>query len=109
MDAQPDRDGYESSELWLRPVDPEQAEAHRLAGGDSSYWAWSPDWRQVAGASAGEILIWSVPDGSLLGSWEGGSYHLVPLSWSARGKYLAVQGYLLNGQGEGLFVISLGP
>jgi hypothetical protein len=108
LDARPTRDGYESSELWLRPVDPERAEAHRLAAADSSYWVWSPDWQQVAGASAEEISIWSVPDASPLGSWEGGSYRLVPLTWSPGGEYLAVQGHLLNGQGEGLFVVSSG-
>jgi hypothetical protein len=105
LDARPIKDGYESFELWLRPVDPVGSEAHRLTSGDSSRWAWSPDWAWAAGEAAGDIVIFSIPDGYLLGTWAGDTYHLVPLSWSAKGESLAVQGYLPNGQGEGLFVI----
>jgi len=105
LDSRPIKDGYESSELWLRLVDPVGSEAHRLASGDSSRWVWSPDYALVAGEAAADIAIFSIPDGSLLGSRASDAYHLVPLSWSAKGESLAVQGYLPNGQGEGLFVV----
>jgi hypothetical protein len=105
LDARPTRDGYESSELWLRPVDPVGSQAGRVASGGGSNWVWAPDWTRVAGVSAGDILIFAVPDGALLGSWDGGAYSLFPLSWSAEGEFLAVEGYLPNGQGEGLFVL----
>jgi WD40 repeat protein len=106
LDARPIRDGYESSELWLRPVDPAGSQTHRLAGGGSSLWVWSPDWTRVAVESGQGISIYSVPDGSPLGLWQGGAYNLSLLAWSPTGEFLAVSGYLRQGQGEGLFVIA---
>ncbi len=39
LDARPIRDGYESSELRLRPVDPVGSDARRLTSGDSSVYS----------------------------------------------------------------------
>jgi hypothetical protein len=63
----------------------------------------------VAGDAAGEVVIFSVPDGSLLSYWSGGAYRLSPLSWSTTGQALALQGYLPNDQGEALFVVQAKP
>jgi len=105
MDALPIKEGYESSELWLRPLDPVGSEARRLASGNSSRWIWAPNWTLVAGESGGDIVLFSVPDGALIGSWDGGDYNLFPLNWSPGGEWLAVHGYLPNGGEEGLFVL----
>jgi hypothetical protein len=106
LDARPIRDGYESSELWVRPVDSAGSQAVRLAGGGSSYWVWSPDWTMVAVESGQGVSIYAVPDGSPRGFWKGGEYNLFPLAWSPTGEFLALSGYLRQGQGEGLFVIA---
>lgn len=109
LDARPDKNGYQTSELWLRPVDPAGSAPQRLASDVSAPPVWSPDWTQVAvglrvGLREGVSLL-SAPDGTGLGAWTAQDYTLFPLSWSPGGEFLAVSGSRTAGQGGALFII----
>lgn len=107
--AHPIKDGYESYEAWVRPVDPVGAEAKRLFGSSSAISAWSPDWTQVAATAPDGISLVSLPEGTQSNILQGGPYTLTPLAWSPDSQFLAALGYLQDGQGQGLFVIPRAP
>lgn len=105
LDARPNQDSYERYELWTRPVDPPNGEAHPLTDKISAPISWSPDWDTVAAESEGRIVIFSAPAGTHIGSWRGGDYNIFPQSWSPNGEFLAASGYLRHSRGEGLLII----
>lgn len=105
FDKRPDRNGYQSHEIWFRPVDPVGSAARRLVGGDSIYLAWSPDMAKIAVSSLQGVTPLSFPDGAQLNSWIIKDYRAVPIAWSPNGEYFAAYGYISGVQLEALFVI----
>jgi len=94
-----DVEGYERTQVWVRPLEPAGAPATILSGvGDAAYPAWSPDGAAVAVANKVEVgqvaalQLRSVPEGSLLHSWEVGNYNLFEVYWSPDGRHLVAIG-----------------
>lgn len=104
MDKRLVKSGYESSALWIRPVDPPGSEAHLLAEG-SPFTLWSPDWSKVALGFSGRLTIVRFPSAAQLGSWETGEYSLLPRAWSPKGNALAAEGYIPGSWQQALFVV----
>lgn len=107
LDAHPIKDGHETHEIWLRPVDPVGSDLHWLISDVSSFTAWSPDETKIAVNSAHEVFVLSFPAGSHLGTWQMGEYEGGSAVWSPDGQSLVVQGYLDGRQREALFVLQL--
>jgi WD40-like Beta Propeller Repeat len=107
MDARPNKNGYESHEIWTRPLDPVGSDIRWLISDVSSFNAWSYDETKIAGSSAHEIFVLSFPAGSQISTWQIGEYEGVPMAWSSDGQSLAVHGYVAGRQQDALFVIQI--
>lgn len=105
FDKRPDKNGYESHEIWFRPVDPAGSATRRLVSGDSIYLAWSPDMTRIAVPSPQGISLLSFPDSAQVSFWETKDYQAIPIAWSPNGEYFAAYGYISGVRQEALFVI----
>jgi hypothetical protein len=98
-------EGYERTQVWVRPFEPAGAQASALSGvRDAAYPVWSPDGAAVAVANevgVGQVAtlqLRSVPDGGripmrgALQSWEVGNHNLFEVYWSPDGRHLVAIG-----------------
>jgi len=115
LDKRPTREGFQSQEVWFRPVDPPGSLPRRLTGGFSLNLLWSSDGTKVASTarnspdpySGSSLQVWSFPELAPLGSWKSEDYSMVLEAWSPDGSFLVTRGYMTGIQREALFVIPI--
>jgi hypothetical protein len=103
LDERPIQDGYETSALWIRAIDPPGSSVGFFAGGFPA--AWAPAWDRAAFAHEGTVNVLSFPDGQPLGVWEIGGYHVANFLWSPDGSSLAALAAIPGEEQMGLFLI----
>jgi hypothetical protein len=109
LDEAPTLEGYQSTALWARPIDPAGGEARFLFGNvpfHSPYPLWSDGWdKVVVNEPEGRLAAYTFPASEKLGGWQSDGYELMPLAWSPDEGWLAVRGYIPGEPGEVLFVV----
>lgn len=103
MDARPNEAGYETHQVWLRPLDTRTGEwvmlAERL---DSDLWP--PDMKSYAWQQGSQVHWQTFPAGDPLGTWEVAPYSARPAMISPDGCRLAAEGNIPGDWPAALFV-----
>ena len=109
LSRRPLKDGYETYEVWVRPVDPTGSQARLIWASDDPYMSWSPTWDKLAKSSTGGLAILSIPEAQRLGLWDNEVYTIYPMSWSPDSRYVAALGSLPGSSNNALFIILAKP
>lgn len=90
---------------WVRPVDPPDAAATKLAVG-MGFGGISGRMDRIAFLDNGEVAVLSFPKGQVLSRWSAEGYYLDSLDWwSPDSERLAAVGFPTSGDSEAIFVL----
>jgi hypothetical protein len=103
MDARPDTGGYETHQIWIRPLEGGDEQWALLADRlDSDTWA--PDVDSYAWQQGTHVVWQAFPGGAALGAWDVSPYAARPASISPDGCRLAAEGSVPGEWRAALFV-----
>jgi hypothetical protein len=103
MDARPDAGGYETHQIWIRPLEDINGQWTLLADRPDSD-TWAPDMDSYAWQRGTHVVWQAFPSGAALSEWDVSPYAARPASISPDGCRLAAEGVVPGEWRAALFV-----